>query len=162
MSKIDPRVDSFVQDVLSRIHAYKWEPTGSRAYTFGDVNEHTDHDYIVLVSAVHSGLALQLIGEGFYDCSPADPFTAEGPYELDSKEWYICRHQETNANLIITENPQQYEVWLRCQEFTNTLQLTKPQRQYLFELMLNREARESTIAKLREAITNNDQVFIGY
>jgi hypothetical protein len=162
MSKIDPEVDGFVVDVLSRIGSVGFCRTGSRAYTFGEVNEHTDHDYIVLVPNVCAALAVQLAGEGFYDCSPADPFTAESPYELDEKEWFICRHRETNANLIITQNTQKFEVWLRCQEFTNTLQLTKPQRKYLFELMLNREARESTIAKLREAITNNDPVFIGY
>lgn len=142
------------EKVLHNVRYIRYGLTGSRSYGFGEINANTDWDYIVEVDEIDSDLLMYLDEQGFRNCGTRG---SSNGYGLEGSAWYICRHPRTNVNLIITTSEEQYDVWLRCEEVTRVLKLPKPQRQFLFELMLNRVNKEGTVERLRAAILAEDQ-----
>ena len=95
--------------------------TGSQL--FGDAEENSDWDFVVLVEKIEDKFVDLLEKEGFEEC---------GPQCYSGNGFHIVRRRSDNLNLIITECIMSFSLWQRCNNTAELLHLDKQQRAILF------------------------------
>lgn len=102
--------------------------TGSRY--FGDATEKSDWDFVLLVNEEDTlaSLASRLADLGFESCSSS---------KHSDDTHLIVRRLSDNVNLIVTNSPAKYSLWVKCTFISAQLKLNKEQRKVLFSELID-------------------------